>query len=200
MEFVYRQFRRWTPAGLWHSILEVLNESNAVPDSVQMIDGTIIRAHHPAAGAKGGLRRKIFGRSKGCFTTKIHLRTYRNGLPMAVGPTPGEASDYKGYDSDAVGDDIAARGGTDVIPQEPSRTRSCRWFRLRATKNRRATFQQVQERTPCLHQVRQERRRRPPPCRNRLSPHLVQAFITITYGDGDPKKSKVIRNFRNNKQ
>ena len=61
---VYRQFRRWTLAGLWQTILEVLNESEAVPDSVQMIDSTVIRAHHQAAGAKGGLKRRILAVQK----------------------------------------------------------------------------------------------------------------------------------------
>lgn len=56
---VYRQFRRWTVAGLWDTILEALNESEAMPDQVQMIDSTIIRAHHQAAGAKGGLRKRV---------------------------------------------------------------------------------------------------------------------------------------------
>jgi transposase len=56
---VYRQFRRWTLAGLWELILSALNESEAVPDTVQMIDSTIIRAHHCAAGAKGGLKKRI---------------------------------------------------------------------------------------------------------------------------------------------
>ena len=54
---VYRQFRRWTLAGVWEAVLEALNDSGAAPDSVQMIDSTIIRAHHQAAGAKGGLKR-----------------------------------------------------------------------------------------------------------------------------------------------
>ena len=61
---VYRQFRRWTLAGLWQTILEVLNDTEAVPDSVQMIDSTIVRAHHCAAGAKGGLRRRILAAQK----------------------------------------------------------------------------------------------------------------------------------------
>ncbi len=61
---VYRQFRRWTLAGLWQLILEVLNESEAVPDSVEMIDSTIVRAHHQAAGAKGGLKRKVLAVQK----------------------------------------------------------------------------------------------------------------------------------------
>lgn len=68
---VYRQFWRWTLAGLWQTILEVLNgeplaaigprpmANEAVPDSVQMIDSTIARAHHCAAGARGGPRRKV---------------------------------------------------------------------------------------------------------------------------------------------
>lgn len=56
---VYRQFRRWTLAGLWEMILEALNESGAMPEQVQMIDSTVIRAHHLAAGAKGGLKNKV---------------------------------------------------------------------------------------------------------------------------------------------
>ena len=55
---VYRQFRRWTLARLWEQILDALNESRIVPDALQMIDSTVVRAHHQAAGAKGGLRAK----------------------------------------------------------------------------------------------------------------------------------------------
>ncbi len=61
---VYRQFRRWTLAGLWELILSALNESEAVPDTVQMIDSTIIRAHQCAAGAKGGLKKRILAVQK----------------------------------------------------------------------------------------------------------------------------------------
>ena len=56
---VYRQFRRWTLAGLWEDILEALNHSRAVLDALQMIDSTVIRAHHQAAGTKGGLRDRV---------------------------------------------------------------------------------------------------------------------------------------------
>lgn len=69
---VYRQFRRWTLAGLWEEIMDALNDSGAVPDALQMIpshglqanhcravDSTVIRAHHQAAGAKGGLRGRV---------------------------------------------------------------------------------------------------------------------------------------------
>ncbi len=54
---VYRQFRRWTLAGLWDLVLEALNDSETIPHQVEMIDSTVIRAHHLSAGAKGGLKR-----------------------------------------------------------------------------------------------------------------------------------------------
>ncbi|PHR68912.1 MAG: hypothetical protein COA64_16745 [Henriciella sp.] len=56
---VCRQFRRWTLAGVWDVILEALNEAEGSPDSVQMIDSTIARAHHCAAGARGGFRIRV---------------------------------------------------------------------------------------------------------------------------------------------
>ena len=61
---VYRQFRRWTLAGLWEEIMEALNHSGAVPDALQMIDSTVVRAHHQAAGAKGGLRARVLAAQK----------------------------------------------------------------------------------------------------------------------------------------
>ena len=56
---VYRQFRRWTIAGLWEDILDALNHAKLAPDKLQMIDSTVIRAHHHAAGAKGGLQKRL---------------------------------------------------------------------------------------------------------------------------------------------
>jgi transposase len=56
---VYQQFRRWSLSGLWDILLEALADSGAAPKTVQMIDATVIRAHHQAAGAKGGLRGRL---------------------------------------------------------------------------------------------------------------------------------------------
>ena len=61
---VYRQFRRWTLNGLWDFLLEALNDTDDVPASLQMIDSTIIRAHHCAAGAKGGLKKRVLAAQK----------------------------------------------------------------------------------------------------------------------------------------
>jgi transposase len=61
---VYRQFRRWTLAGVWDVLLAALNESGEGLDSVQMIDSTIVRAHQHAAGAqkkRQALKAKVLG-------------------------------------------------------------------------------------------------------------------------------------------
>lgn len=56
---VYRQFRRWAVSGVFELMLEALNEQGGPPATVQMIDSTVVRAHHQAAGAKGGLKKKV---------------------------------------------------------------------------------------------------------------------------------------------
>jgi transposase len=56
---VHRQFRRWTASGLWDVLLQALADSGGDADALQMIDSTIIRAHHCAAGARGGLRARV---------------------------------------------------------------------------------------------------------------------------------------------
>ncbi len=75
---VYRQFRRWTLSSLWELVLEALNESGAKPGQVHMIDSTIIRAHHLAAGAKGGLKKKVLAVQKVALRprfTSFQMRT-----------------------------------------------------------------------------------------------------------------------------
>jgi transposase len=51
---VWRQFRRWSASGLWDVLLQALADTGGDAETLQMIDSTIIRAHHCAAGAKGG--------------------------------------------------------------------------------------------------------------------------------------------------
>ncbi len=74
---------------------------------------TVVRAHHQAAGAKGGTPRQGFGRSRASggktihrivfwttfhFTTKIHLRVNGAGLPLRSDISPGETSDHLRFD------------------------------------------------------------------------------------------------------
>lgn len=100
------------------------------------------RAGAPSGGRrKRGTQRQGFGRSKGGFTTKIHLRTNVEGLPIAAEITGGEVSDYKGYDlvmdadapdpkvliadkgydADRIREETEANGGVAVIPMRRGR-------------------------------------------------------------------------------
>jgi transposase len=51
---VYNRFNRWAKKGVWLSIFEAL--SARAPQSLQLIDSSIVRAHQHAAGAKKGAR------------------------------------------------------------------------------------------------------------------------------------------------
>src|SRR5215212_6203699 len=59
---VYTRFRRWTVAGVWdHIFAAVQRQADAAGQidwQVHFVDGTVIRAHQHAAGAKGGTRRR----------------------------------------------------------------------------------------------------------------------------------------------
>ena len=58
---VYSRFWRWREAGIWDRILAaVQQEADAAGEvdwSVAFVDGTVIRAHQHAAGAKGGTQK-----------------------------------------------------------------------------------------------------------------------------------------------
>jgi transposase len=57
----YTRFRRWTRGGVWDRIFAaVQRQADAAGQldwTVHFVDGTVIRAHQHAAGARGGTRR-----------------------------------------------------------------------------------------------------------------------------------------------
>ena len=55
---IFRRFRRWVEIGVFDALLETLIELVKRDRSADMVDTTIIRAHHCAAGKKGGLKIK----------------------------------------------------------------------------------------------------------------------------------------------
>ncbi|WP_296335338.1 IS5 family transposase [Reyranella sp.] len=56
---VYVRFRRWAEQGVWDALLQTLVDIGLTDDWQHMIDSTIVRGHAQAAGAKGGLVRKL---------------------------------------------------------------------------------------------------------------------------------------------
>ena len=126
---------------------------------------------------KGGDERNALGRSRGGFSTKINARTNAEGLPIGIVITPGQAHDVtavpalmhdidcdpeqmlgdKGYDSEAVRQDIEQRGGEAVIPSiaTPEDTTCRRQSALCPAQPHRAILQSRQELTSRRHPLRQ---------------------------------------------
>src|ERR1700682_3618581 len=109
------------------------------------------RPHAPTSrrGGKRGQHRQAFGRSRGAFSTKIHLKTDLDGNPLDFHLTGGEASDStqfetsldigpnirpriamtdKGYDSQANRAAALARGITPVVPRRENSKQRRRFF------------------------------------------------------------------------
>jgi transposase len=59
---VYSRFWRWRVAGIWDRIFAAVQQqadaAGEVDWAIQFVDGSVIRAHQHAAGAKGGLQKR----------------------------------------------------------------------------------------------------------------------------------------------
>ena len=133
---VFHRFNGWCKKGVWSRVFETVRD----PDlEWLMIDSTVIRAHHHAAGMNGGADDQALGRSRGGFGTKIHLAVDSLGLPLEIQLSPGQDADIthaetllgdhrpeavlgdRGYDSDAFAKAVGDRGAEVVIPPRSNR-------------------------------------------------------------------------------
>jgi transposase len=133
---VYHRFNEWCKKSVWQRVLAAVQD----PDlEWLMLDSTVIRAHHHAAGMNGGDNDQALGRSRGGFGTKIHLAVDSLGNPLSVHLSPGQDADIthaekllgnhkpeavladKGYDSDAFVETVESRGAEAVIPPKKNR-------------------------------------------------------------------------------
>lgn len=64
---VFRRYRRWATTGVFDAMLETLAEVVERDRSADMIDNTVVRAHHCAVGIKWGLSkpRRLADRAAG---------------------------------------------------------------------------------------------------------------------------------------
>jgi hypothetical protein len=97
---VFGRFTRWNKLGVWDAAFETLASLGPAADEEHAIDSTIVRAA-PTCGRrkKGNQNQQALGRSRGGFSTKIHLRTSAKGDPLTFDVTGGEAHEVKGYDA-----------------------------------------------------------------------------------------------------
>lgn len=211
---IYRQFRRWTLRGLWEDILDALNHAGVAPDKLQMVDiepvsatgssepARVIRAHHHAAGAKGGVRKRLLAVREVASRPRSILRVNSAGLPMRTEITPGQDSDYTGYDlvmadnlpqpavlvanrgyaSDKIREDIESRNPPARNPdaQEPKGAQGCRHDHLHPAQYGRALFQQAEEQPSAGDPLRQKRRQFPRLHRHRLHQAPAPPLVNVT--------------------
>jgi transposase len=85
---------RWRKTGLWDRLLATVQQqadaAGQLDWGLHFVDGTIMRAHQHAAGAKRGAVAEALGRSQGGFSTKVHLRAEGGGKLMTLVLTPGQ--------------------------------------------------------------------------------------------------------------
>jgi transposase len=137
---VYKRFARWCDRGIWEQMHQHFVDD---PDMEHLlIDSTVIRAHPCAAGARktsGGQEAQALGRSRGGFSTKIHINVDALGNPLRFILTAGQRHDItqaeglivgyqgdhviadKSYDSDSFRETIIASGAEPVIPSRSNR-------------------------------------------------------------------------------
>jgi hypothetical protein len=95
---VYSRFQRWRKQEVWKRVLAVLqtlaDQQGKLNWELHFEDGTIIRAHQHAAGAKKSTpESEALGRSRGGFGTKLHVRAEGNGQLLTFALTPGQQHD-----------------------------------------------------------------------------------------------------------
>ena len=88
---VYRRWAAWCDRGVWSRLMASLQTDADL--SAGLLDSTVVRAHVSAAGApKNQETDPAFGRSRGGFSTQIHILADRRGRPLRLrvtgGPVP----------------------------------------------------------------------------------------------------------------
>ena len=95
----WRRLQRWSAAGIWSRVVAELRA--ITPDAgwdAHMLDSSVVRAHAHAAGAPKAAGEQALGRSRGGFSTKLHLRADAHGRPVALHLTGGERHDLLGVE------------------------------------------------------------------------------------------------------
>ncbi len=131
---VFKRFNEWSSKG---KIMAIFRSISSDTDSEwAFVDGSIVKAHQHSSGASKDAETAI-GKSVAGNTTKIHMLADSFGMPIYFAITGGQVHDSKlapdivsaaknadyvigdkGYDSEALRNQIEAQGATAVIPRK----------------------------------------------------------------------------------
>lgn len=95
---VYARFRRWLAEDLWdriyNKLLRQLDDLNKIDRSLWCVDGSIVRAHRCASGMipqnEENDELVALGRSRGDYSTKIHVLCDGQGTLLGITMTGGQ--------------------------------------------------------------------------------------------------------------
>lgn len=141
---IYNRFRRWALRGWW---LDIFRGTAVQEDAGSILDASIVRAHQDAAGGTLGPAENGLGRSRGGFSTKLHVVVTLDAKPIEVRATSGQqheatVAEYLldfvrgdacladgAYDADRIVAAARERGLKPVIPPSQGRKRQRRYHR-----------------------------------------------------------------------
>ena len=136
---VYKRFARWCEGGIWERMHQHFIDD---PDMEYLIiDSTVVRAHHPLRAHPKKRRASIasLGRSRGGFSTKVHVGVDGLGNPLRFRLTAGQEHDVtqaeelidglngeyviadRAYDSSQFIESVITSGALPVIPPRSNR-------------------------------------------------------------------------------
>lgn len=136
-------FLRWARLGVWERLHRLAQARFGLELGMVFLDGTVVRAHQKAAGARkqdrtpeASAEAQALGRSRGGYGTKGHVLADAAGRAIAFVVTPGQAGELtqaeellgflpgtpvwtvadRGYSSHALREAIRGLGSTPAIP------------------------------------------------------------------------------------
>jgi len=127
---VYDRYTTWRRNGIWDRILKALQTKLDAQGQIDWeqwsLDSTIVRAHRAAAGAENQgpdgasePSNHALGRSVGGFSTKIHLLSDSNGVPLDATLTPGQT--HESTQAEAVLEQVAIERASGRVRRRPRR-------------------------------------------------------------------------------
>ncbi|MFB8249105.1 IS5 family transposase [Streptomyces sp. NPDC055952] len=96
---VCERHRLWSADGTWERLLQQVQGAADIAGEIDWdisVDSTIVRAHQHAAVPGPDRRREGLGRSRGGFTSKLHLRADGRCRPLSLVVTGGQRADCTG--------------------------------------------------------------------------------------------------------
>src|SRR5258708_6309096 len=138
----------------WQRILDNLQsqaDSQGKLDwDLHYVDGTIVRAHQQAAGAKGSrAEAEAWGRSQGGFSTKIYVRADGHGKPLTCVLTAGQRHETVAFEKlmTQLAVHRPGRGRPHQRPRRPVADKGYSSRQIRASLRRREIRQTIPHKT-----------------------------------------------------